>query len=1032
MVDVPWCIPSPPPALPSSPQWPPLAPHRNDDYTILAALPINVGALCACVLLYILLHFIFYPQYYVNPLQRGVGPQPPPNRRPFAALWLVMHMSDDAFEEHAGLDALALLEFIRLALRIFVGYGVYGLSVGLLSIWAANHLGSVAENRTWDGPPGDLALLSLANLRSFPQDLADARWDRWLGSIGSVLGCWYLTGLTIWQLKRSWRRILARRQRSLKDARDTSSLALLVRSKKRLRFGTKMPTRAETLAMWSSLYPGEIYDVRVIRDTGKLPQLLARRKKLVSSIEKLEAKAARIETRGGERSPRFRPSIALEMVRGRNKQLAKTQNALEAQRAELEQVMKDVRSDYELCTAPDSDAGPNYFVLFRRHRPCNIAKQVLNTRGMMEVYPAPLVADVRWASLRPSAERVRLPLRLAGIAFYYAMLCVYMLPIGIVSGLLELDVLTRSLPFLEPLVGQLGPSARGFLTAFLPTLALIAFIALLPMICHYIAGIEGPISLSQQSREAFHRLYLFQFVWVFLGVTIGSTGLALVENLQEIAQNPISILDRLGGKLAGSSVFFMVYLSMQFGYGLPVKELTRIVPIGFYLARNTATRAANAAQAGAEAARVASKKAGAAIKRGSLAIAAASFPMGGVSPSNTPEISRRAVPNKSGASIPEEGGEEAGEDSRSVTRRDDAPVPPEQFPYALNWCNVMLATTLGLCYCSIQPIAILFGCFYLALAYIFFKRGLVFSYTHASESRGAFWPAASERLLLILFFAQLMLTGVHWIKLAVPTAICIALTMPVTYVANRYFRMRFERQLDVLPLIASAGTDEADEEMEHEERKTMVSRLSTADGISIQRASLIALCQQEERKYTRLFAGYYTQPELLEAAELLKDKDAHRKFSVTNPPPGARLTYTPSAMAMQASYDRLGSCVGESLSYDPRSRLSLITRTYDPRLDMAFAAPSLAALGATDGNNVAARYASLVSEAGVATAPTAVDPPAQEPHVSAAQAGVLARVAHADAVERPFEHLEPVNVEVLRPSVAEGLPESAVHVEIRR
>ena len=151
---------------------------------------------------------------------------------------------------------------------------------------------------------------------------------------------------------------------------------------------------------------------------------------------------------------------------------------------------------------------------------------------------------------------------------------------------------------------------------------------------------------------------------------------------------------------------------------------------------------------------------------------------------------------------------------------------------------------------------------------------------------------------------------------------------------------------------------------------------------------------------------------------------------------------------MQASYDRLGSCsVGASISYDPRSRGAPITRTYDPRLDMTFAAPSVAALGATDANYVAARYTSLVSEAGVAIG--AIDPPAQEPHVPAAggppsgeQAGLaggamasplLARVAHRDAVERPLsERLDPADVEVVRPSVAEGLPASAVHVEIRR
>ena len=40
-------------------------------------------------------------------------------------------------------------------------------------------------------------------------------------------------------------------------------------------------------------------------------------------------------------------------------------------------------------------------------------------------------------------------------------------------------------------------------------------------------------------RDAFHRLFLFQFIWVFLGVTLGSSGFALVENFQRVVDSPV-------------------------------------------------------------------------------------------------------------------------------------------------------------------------------------------------------------------------------------------------------------------------------------------------------------------------------------------------------------------------------------------------------------------------------------------------------------------------------------------------------------
>ena len=46
-------------------------------------------------------------------------------------------MTDDEIELHAGLDALALLEFMWLVVRILSIYAAYGLVVSLFCTWAS-------------------------------------------------------------------------------------------------------------------------------------------------------------------------------------------------------------------------------------------------------------------------------------------------------------------------------------------------------------------------------------------------------------------------------------------------------------------------------------------------------------------------------------------------------------------------------------------------------------------------------------------------------------------------------------------------------------------------------------------------------------------------------------------------------------------------------------------------------------------------------------------------------------------------------
>ena len=110
-----------------------------------------------------------------------------------------------------------------------------------------------------------------------------------------MVGILLLTFVTIRLLFRSWEKIVVRRSSLLANASDYSALTVLVRTAGHL--AKKPTTAAEARALWGLLYPGQIFDVRMVRDTGALPKQLAQRKKLTAAIEALEAKIAKAKAK---------------------------------------------------------------------------------------------------------------------------------------------------------------------------------------------------------------------------------------------------------------------------------------------------------------------------------------------------------------------------------------------------------------------------------------------------------------------------------------------------------------------------------------------------------------------------------------------------------------------------------------------------------------------------------------------------------------------------------------------------------------
>ncbi|PIN03087.1 hypothetical protein CDL12_24399 [Handroanthus impetiginosus] len=152
----------------------------------------------------------------------------------------------------------------------------------------------------------------------------------------------------------------------------------------------------------------------------------------------------------------------------------------------------------------------------------------------------------------------------------------YMIPIGFISALTTLENLKKLLPFLKPVVDI--PAIKTVLEAYLPQIALIIFMALLPNFLLFLSKAEGIPSESHAQRAASGKYFYFTVLNVFIGVTIGST---LFSTFKQIEKDPNSIVKLLAESLPGTATFFLTFVALKFfvGYGL---ELSRIVPLIIY------------------------------------------------------------------------------------------------------------------------------------------------------------------------------------------------------------------------------------------------------------------------------------------------------------------------------------------------------------------------------------------------------------------------------------------------------------------
>jgi Calcium-dependent channel, 7TM region, putative phosphate/Cytosolic domain of 10TM putative phosphate transporter len=198
-------------------------------------------------------------------------------------------------------------------------------------------------------------------------------------------------------------------------------------------------------------------------------------------------------------------------------------------------------------------AFPSAFVTFKTRKSQVVAAGAMMSEDLSawRTQAAPRPDEVIWKNL--GLRQWERSSRKAGMwVAFFLLMAFFMIPVTAVQALLSTNSLVS---FIQNI-----PIINSLVTAILPGLALIIFLALLPPILRLMRNVAGAVSVSQIDRGVVTWFFIFQVVTVFFGSFIAGT---FANQFEVLIKNPGSIVTILGTAAPQTAIFFMTFLLAQ-------------------------------------------------------------------------------------------------------------------------------------------------------------------------------------------------------------------------------------------------------------------------------------------------------------------------------------------------------------------------------------------------------------------------------------------------------------------------------------
>ncbi|XP_004293515.1 PREDICTED: CSC1-like protein ERD4 [Fragaria vesca subsp. vesca] len=500
--------------------------------------------------------------YYPNRILKGLDPWEggSKTRNPFAWIKEALTSTEQEVIALSGVDTAVYFVFLSTVLGILVLSSLILLPV-LLPVSATDIGDAITNTTTSNGTFSDLDKLSIGHVQAKSPRL----W-------AYLLGVYWVSFVSYFLLWKAYKHVSDLRSNALMTPDiKPEQFAVVVRDIPAVPEG---PNRKEQVdSYFRAIYPETYYKSMIVTNNKEVNKLWKELEGFRKKLERAEAVYAASKTTGSPEGTRPTNKTGflglcgakVDSIEYYTKKINETIPKLEAEQ-------KVTLREKQLNAA---------LVFFTNRVTAASAAQTLHARMVdtWTVMAAPEPRQVLWPNLK--IKFFQRQVRQYVVYIIVALTVVfYMIPIGFISAVTTLDNLVKFIPFIKPVVNQ--SALKTVLEAYLPQLALIIFLALLPKLLLALSKAEGIPSQSHAIRAAAGKYFYFIVFNVFLGVTVGG---ALFSTFKEIEDDPNKLVPLLATSLPGSATYFITFVALKFfvGYGL---ELSRIVPlIIFHLKR---------------------------------------------------------------------------------------------------------------------------------------------------------------------------------------------------------------------------------------------------------------------------------------------------------------------------------------------------------------------------------------------------------------------------------------------------------------
>ncbi|XP_002280109.1 CSC1-like protein ERD4 [Vitis vinifera] len=501
--------------------------------------------------------------YYPNRILKGMDPWEggKRTRNPFAWIREAITSSEDDVISMSGVDSAVYLVFLSTALGILILSGIVLLLVLLPVAATDNNLKLSANSSTSNGTFNDLDKLSMGNVKANSERL----W-------AFLIATYWVSFVTYYLSWKAYKHVSGLRAAALKSPDvKVEQFAVLVRDIPAVPEGK---TRKEQVdSYFKGIYPDTFYRSMVVTDIKQVTKIWVKLEGYKKKLARAEAIYEQSKTTGSPEGKRPMNKTGFLGLVG------KKVDSIEYYNEKINELIPKLEAEQKVTLREKQQASA--LVFFTSRVTAAAAGQSLHDQMVdsWTVIDAPEPRQIIWKNLLIKFYSREIRQYVVYIIVALTILF-YMIPIGLISAVTTLKNLVKYLSFLKPIVEIVA--IKTVLEAYLPQLALIIFLALLPKLLLYLSKAEGIPSQSHAVRAASGKYFYFTILNVFIGVTVGGT---LFDTFKTIEDQPKELVSILAKSLPSNATFFLTFVALKFfvGYGL---ELSRIVPlIIFHLKR---------------------------------------------------------------------------------------------------------------------------------------------------------------------------------------------------------------------------------------------------------------------------------------------------------------------------------------------------------------------------------------------------------------------------------------------------------------